>query len=1014
MTYFDTGKVQAATDVNGAQTTYTYGTGSCGNSFATSIAFPLSLTGSQTWNCIGGVKTSAIDANGRTTTFTYTDADYWRINSTTDAASNVASMTYNSATSAESSLVFNGGNSTVDALKTLDSLGRTHVTQRRQSPSGNYDSVESDFDSRGMPIRSTLPYSGTAGQTNSSGPSVNTTYDALGRKTQSTDAGGKTVTISYSQNDTYRTLGPHPTGENAKQKQLEYDGLGRLTSVCEITSVTGSGACAQTSAQTGFWTKYTYDAAGNLTGVTQNAQSGSSQTRSYSYDGLGRLISETNPESGTQTYVYDTDSTCGTSPGDLVKRTDAVGNTACYSYDALHRNTSVTYSGPYAANTPNKYFVYDSATVNSVVMSNAKGRMAEAYTATCSTCTKLTDLGFSYTVLGQTSDVYEATQHSGGYYHVTASYWAHGALNQLSNLSGLPTITYNVDGEGRVYSVSASSGQNPLSSTIYNVAGKPTQVSFGSSDSDAFTYDPNTNRMTQYKFNVNGQSVIGNLGWNADGSLTSLGITDPFNSNDAQSCSYSNDDLSRIASANCGSGWSQTFSYDAYGNIAKSGTMSFQPTYSYLTNRMTQIGSSTPTYDANGNVTNDFLHTYTWNAAGRPVTIDSVSVAYDALNRMVEQNRSGTYSEIVYSPRGAKLAIMNGQSLTKAYVPLPAGSMAVYNTSGLAYYRHSDWVGSSRFASTPSRTMYSDAAYAPFGEPYAQTGNSDLSFTGMNQDTAANLYDFPMREYGIQGRWPSPDPSGLSAVSKKDPQTWNRYAYVRNSPLISVDPQGLKPGLVCGDGVCGAESVDDNVTYVVDGTPVDGQTLALINQVGFACNAGCPFGPGQTSQTTSQPSAQDSGKPGSGISGSSSDPTQQGTACDLTQEEFCALPCNGAADCMAENRLQYCTTPDACTVPGIVQVATALQNTDAIILEMVAWGEPGAVAAAGCVLVGFNPCVAAVTVVTFALKTTFGPFSEGGVTETGEHPLNEPNGGNEIEDVPTISGPGPAPPGPPL
>jgi RHS repeat-associated protein len=805
-TYYDTGTVATTTDVNGALTTYTYGTGSCGNSFVTSVALPLSLTSSQTWNCTGGIKTSATDANGKTTTFTYTDPDYWRITSVTDAASNVTNMTYNGATSVESSLVFNGSNSTVDVLKTVDSLGRTHVTQRKQSPSANFDSVESDFDNRGMPNRATLPYSGTAGQTNSSGPSVNATYDALGRKTQSTDAAGRTVTISYSQNDTYLTIGPAPTGEHTKQKQLEYDGLGRLTSVCEITSMTGSGTCAQTSAQTGFWTKYTFDVLGNLTGVTQNAQSGSSQTRSYSYDGLGRLTSETNPESGTQTYVYDTDSTCGTSSGDLVKRTDAVGNTACYAYDALHRSTSVTYSGPYAANTPNKYFVYDSATVNSVAMSNAKSRMAEAYTATCSTCSKLTDLGFSHTVLGQPSDVYESTQHSGGYYHVTASYWAHGALNQLSNLTGLPTITYNVDGEGRVYSVSASSGQNPLSSTIYNVAGKPTQVNLGSSDSDAFTYDPNTNRMTQYKFNVNGQSVIGNLGWNADGSLGTLGITDPFNSNDAQSCSYSNDDLSRIASANCGTGWSQTFAYDAFGNIGKSGTMSFQPTYSYLTNRMTQIGSSTPTYDANGNVTNDFLHTYTWNAAGRPVTIDAVGVAYDALNRMVEQNRSGTYSQIVYSPTGAKLAIMNGQSLTKAFVPLPAGSMAIYNSSGLAYYRHSDWVGSSRFASTPSRAVYFDGAYAPFGEPYAQTGTADLSFTGMNQDTVLNLYDFPAREYGIQGRWPSPDPSGLSSVSKNDPQTWNRYAYVRNSPLIAVDPQGLRPAWYCHDGVCGGSA----------------------------------------------------------------------------------------------------------------------------------------------------------------------------------------------------------------
>lgn len=91
----------------------------------------------------------------------------------------------------------------------------------------------------------------------------------------------------------------------------------------------------------------------------------------------------------------------------------------------------------------------------------------------------------------------------------------------------------------------------------------PLQVNLGSSDSDAFTYDPSTNHMTQYKFSVNGQSAIGNLTWNAMGTLETLGITDPFNSTDTQTCNYVHDDLVRIISANCGTTWSQTFNYTA-------------------------------------------------------------------------------------------------------------------------------------------------------------------------------------------------------------------------------------------------------------------------------------------------------------------------------------------------------------------------------------------------------------------------------------------------------------------
>ncbi len=225
--------------------------------------------------------------------------------------------------------------------------------------------------------------------------------------------------------------------------------------MCELTSSTGSGTCGQKVTQTGFWTRYTYDKLDNLLTVTQNAQSASTQSRTFTYDFLGRMKSEQNPETaGTAyNYTYDTDGTCGTSNGDLKKRTDPVGNVTCYAYDALHRVTAVTYpSGSYAGRTPEKHFVYDSATVNGTAMTNAKVRLAEAYTG----ASKTTDLGFSYTARGEVADVYQSSAHSGGYYHVGQTYWANGLVNTLNlNLSG-PSWTYNPDGEGRALKVSAS------------------------------------------------------------------------------------------------------------------------------------------------------------------------------------------------------------------------------------------------------------------------------------------------------------------------------------------------------------------------------------------------------------------------------------------------------------------------------------------------------------------------------------------------------------------------------
>jgi RHS repeat-associated protein len=850
-TYYDTGVLNTMKDVNAAQWgnasyTFQYGgsgymnEGNCYGAFFMGYTYPNInyMSKSFGYNCLGGVLAYVTDENNTSSGDTYLNNQfYWLpdyFSSGGGGFDTTFTFTHNSAKSESQGNNQNIGVPTV--IATLDSLGRPHLIQTQESANTNaYDTAEMDYGVYGNVVRNTLPYVGTLGQTNPSGPATSWAYDPLQRLTQSQNSGGTcspstcmVTSYTYAANDTYQSVGPAPPNENAKRMNYEYDGLGRMTSVCEITSLPGSGPCGQTSSYTGYWTRYKYDALNHVIGVCQfttvpsttdcvASPSAGQQTRTYTYDGLGRMTSEKNPEvgqNGNQTiyYTYDSDTACGTSSGDLVKKVDPAGDRFCYAYDSLHRLTSVTYSGGYSSNTPNKYFVYDGlTTLNGTQMANARMRLSEAYTATCSTCTKITDLFFSYDFHGNIADEYELTPNSGQYFHVTQSYWANGVPDQLSGLPGLPTITNKVDYEGRVYSVSASTSPNPVTAAGFNAASLPTAVNFGSpdstKDSDSFQYDPNTNWMTQFSLNVNNQSLVGNLTWNPIGSLNKLVITDPFNSSNSQTCNYSGDDLSRIASVSCSStpAWAQTFSYDAFGNIAKTGNDSFGAVYTgppptnANTNHMLTIGGSAPSYDLNGNVTNDFLHSYAFDANGNPVTIDTVGATYDALGRMVEQNRSGQYTQIVYAPSGGKLALMQGTStLVKGYVPLPGGTTAVYNSTGLAYYRHSDWVGSSRLASRPNHSVYFDGAYAPFGEVYASIGTNDLSFTGQNQDTVPNLYDFPNREYGIQGRWPSWDQAGFSVVNLGDPQTLNRYSYVRNSPLNLVDPDGYCPTSTIG------------------------------------------------------------------------------------------------------------------------------------------------------------------------------------------------------------------------
>jgi len=68
-------------------------------------------------------------------------------------------------------------------------------------------------------------------------------------------------------------------------------------------------------------------------------------------------------------------------------------------------------------------------------------------------------------------------------------------------------------------------------------------------------------------------------------------------------------------------------------------------------------------------------------------------------------------------------------------------------------------------------------------------------FTGYELDSDTGQAFAQARFYsGSTGRFTSPDPYDGS-MATADPQSFNRYAYVRNNPVNSTDPTGLSPNL---------------------------------------------------------------------------------------------------------------------------------------------------------------------------------------------------------------------------
>ena len=236
---------------------------------------------------------------------------------------------------------------------------------------------------------------------------------------------------------------------------------------------------------------------------------------------------------------------------------------------------------------------------------------------------------------------------------------------------------------------------------------------------------------------------------------------------------------------------------------------------------------------------------YTWDADANIASVNvSTTNTYDAFDKLVETSAGPT--QFLYLPGGTQpfATMSNYQNYLRVFAPAPGGTMIITpngHNGVISYHRHTDWIGSSRFASTPAETVYFDSAYAPFGEPYATSGTPDYVFGENAQDasvvegaTAGYAYDTLNRKYSAaQSRWNAPDPAGLTVVDPSNPQSWNRYAYVGNGPLNAIDPLGLNWFDWVQGGYDGSRQ-----TCTLDGASIPCAMLQSAAQSGFA--AQCP------------------------------------------------------------------------------------------------------------------------------------------------------------------------------
>ena len=156
----------------------------------------------------------------------------------------------------------------------------------------------------------------------------------------------------------------------------------------------------------------------------------------------------------------------------------------------------------------------------------------------------------------------------------------------------------------------------------------------------------------------------------------------------------------------------------------------------------------------------------------------------------MEKNVGGAKTEYIYGIDGNVVAEVNGSNggWQVGYVYLGGQLLAQYS-GGTTYFAHTDHLGSPRVLTDINGSGYDNYDYLPFGETRSGGWGTTHKFTGDERDSETGLDHTLFRQYSSSlGRWSSPDPL---AGDISDPQSLNRYSYVQNGPLTSIDPLGM-------------------------------------------------------------------------------------------------------------------------------------------------------------------------------------------------------------------------------
>jgi RHS repeat-associated protein len=261
----------------------------------------------------------------------------------------------------------------------------------------------------------------------------------------------------------------------------------------------------------------------------------------------------------------------------------------------------------------------------------------------------------------------------------------------------------------------------------------------------------------------------------------------------------------------------QTYTYDPYGNLRSIDTAGGTPAtleINGFSNRLASVSTGSASapigYDGAGNFVSYLGATYEYDALNvmrrsvtGGVTRSYIYTANDERIGTIEQTGPAIRSEWTLRDIGGQVLrryskesngnwkwqedyIYRGSQMLAAELP----------GSPKTLHFHLDHLGTPRLITGNGGSEISRHNYRPFGEEIVPSAaaREKKQFTGHERDSESLDYMHARFYAPLMGRFLSVDPALDLKRSIREPQSWNRYAYVNNNPIRRIDPDGRVDG----------------------------------------------------------------------------------------------------------------------------------------------------------------------------------------------------------------------------